>query len=74
MWAPIVLGVIAGAARMACLVTAWWMVRLGERERCRSAVALLSASGPGTVLLDRRSDGSLLVVGLGDRGSDGGRG
>jgi hypothetical protein len=65
MWAPIVLGVLAGAARMACLVTASWMVRLGERERCRSAVALLAASGPGTALLDRRSDGSLLVVGPG---------
>jgi hypothetical protein len=31
----------------------------GEREHCRSAVALLSASGPGTALLDRRSEGQV---------------
>jgi hypothetical protein len=29
----------------------------GEREHRRSAVALLPASGPGTALLDRRSEG-----------------
>jgi hypothetical protein len=73
MWAPVLLGAIACAARLLCWVTAYWMMGLRERERCRIAEALLSAAGPESVVMDRRSDGSLLVVSPSGRGTEGAR-
>jgi hypothetical protein len=74
MWTPVVMGMIAYSARVLCWAAESWILALRERERCRNAVALMLAAGPGSDLADRRSDGSLLVVRRGDRVAKGRRG
>jgi hypothetical protein len=73
MWVPVFAGIVAYAVRVLCWAAESWILALRERERCRNAVALMSAAGPGSAVADRRSDGSLLVVHRGDRVTKGRR-
>ena len=49
-------------ARCGALVVSWLVEAARERARARSAAALLAAARPGTTVIERNADGSLLVL------------
>jgi hypothetical protein len=62
MWVPITVMVVAGMVRLACSLACWLMGMCSDRRRGRIAVTLLRAAGPGSLVLDRHPDGSVLIV------------
>lgn len=51
-----------GAVHLLGAVIRWRSACAAEQVRARTLVALLRLTGPGTVLTDRRSDGTWLSV------------
>lgn len=62
MLEAIVLSAIAAAIRLLGGLASWWLAMCTERVRGDIAAGLLRTAGPGSSVLDRRRDGSLLVV------------
>jgi hypothetical protein len=49
-------------ARCVALVISWFVEAARERARARSVAALLAAARPGTTVIERNADGSLVVL------------
>ncbi len=62
MLVAIVLSSVAAAIRLLGGLASWWLAMCTERVRGDVAAGLLRTAGPGSSVLDRRRDGSLLVV------------
>lgn len=65
MLVAIVLSAAAAAIRLLGGLASWWLAVCTERVRGDIAAELLRTAGPGSSVLDRRMDGSLLVVSAG---------
>jgi hypothetical protein len=62
MLVAIVLSAVAAAIRLLGGLASWWLAMCTERARGDIAAELVRTAGPGSAVLDRRLDGSVLVV------------
>lgn len=56
------LSAVAAAIRLLGGLASWWLALRAERARGDIAAGLLRTAGPGSSVLDRGRDGSLLLV------------